>query len=160
MSNSLWLPILPYFQEFAQTHAHWICDVTQPISSSTTPFSSCSQSFPVSGSFPESWLFASGGLSIGASASASVLWMNSHDWLPLGFPWIPWNSPGKNAGVDSHSLLQEIFPTQGSKPGISISKFFTIWSTREAPQLSLAHFKKILQNWIPKQSSWRHDVKK
>ena len=46
------------------------------ISSSVVPFSSCPQSFPTSGSFPMSWLFASGGQSIGASASASVLPLN------------------------------------------------------------------------------------
>ena len=46
------------------------------ISSSVIPFSSCLQSFPVSGSFPMSWLFSSGGQSIGVSASASVLTMN------------------------------------------------------------------------------------
>ena len=54
------------------------------ISSSVAPFSSCSQSFPTSGSFPMSGLFASGGPSIGASASASVLPMNIQDWFPLG----------------------------------------------------------------------------
>ena len=43
------------------------------ISSSVVPFSSCPQSFPASGSFPVSQLFASGGQSIGASALASVL---------------------------------------------------------------------------------------
>ena len=53
------------------------------ISSSTTPFSSCLQSFPASGSFPMSWLFASGGLSSRISASASLLPMNIHGWLPL-----------------------------------------------------------------------------
>ena len=52
------------------------------ISSSVTPFSPCPQSFPVWGSFLMSWLFASGGQSIGASAS--VLPMNSQDWFPLG----------------------------------------------------------------------------
>ena len=46
------------------------------ISSSVVPFSTCPQSFPVSRTFPMSWLFASGGQSIGASASASVLPMN------------------------------------------------------------------------------------
>ena len=46
------------------------------ISSSVVPFSSCPQSFPTSGSFPMSWLFASGGQSIRVSASASVLPMN------------------------------------------------------------------------------------
>ena len=33
-------------------------------------------------------------------------------------PWSPWNSPGKNTGVDSHSLHEGIFPTQGSNPGL------------------------------------------
>ena len=49
------------------------------ISSSVIPFSSCLQSFPASGSFPMSQLFTSGGQSIGASASASVLPMNIQD---------------------------------------------------------------------------------
>ena len=55
------------------------------ISSSVIPFSSCLQSFPVSGAFPVSQLFASGGQSIGVSASASVLPMNIQDWFPLGW---------------------------------------------------------------------------
>ena len=46
------------------------------------PFSSCPQSFPESGSFPMSRLFASGGQGIGASAS--VLLMNIQGWMPLG----------------------------------------------------------------------------
>ena len=54
------------------------------ISSSVTPFSSCPQSFPASGSFPMSWLFASGGQRIGALASAPVLPMNVQDWSLLG----------------------------------------------------------------------------
>ena len=50
-----------------------------------TPLSFCLQSFPASGSFPMNLLFASCGQSIGASASASVLPMNIHDWFPLGW---------------------------------------------------------------------------
>ena len=53
------------------------------ISSSVIPFSSCLQSFPASGSFLMSWIFASDGQSIGASAS--VLLMNIQGWFPLGF---------------------------------------------------------------------------
>ena len=60
----------------------WWCYPT--ISSSVFPFSSCLQSFPTSGSFLISWLFTSGGQSIGASASASVLLMNIQVWFPLG----------------------------------------------------------------------------
>ena len=55
------------------------------ISSSLIPLSFCLQSFPASGSFPMSQFFASGGQSIGASASASVPPMNIQDWFPLGF---------------------------------------------------------------------------
>ena len=54
------------------------------ISSSVVPFSSCLQSFPASESFIIGRLFASGGQSIGASASASVLLMNIQGWFPLG----------------------------------------------------------------------------
>ena len=49
------------------------------ISSSVTPFSSCLQSFPTSVSFPMNQFFASGGQSIGVSASTSVLPMNTQD---------------------------------------------------------------------------------
>ena len=55
----------------------WWCHPT--FSSSVVPFSSCLQSFPLSGSFPVSQFFASGGQSIGALASASVLPMNIQD---------------------------------------------------------------------------------
>ena len=60
------------------------------ISSSVVPFSSCPQSFPASGSFQMSQFFASGGQSIGASASTSVLPMNTQNWSPLG--WTGWIS--------------------------------------------------------------------
>ena len=60
------------------------------ISSSVIPFSSHLQSFPSSGSFQMSLLFTSGGQSIGVSASASVLPMNTQDWSPLG--WTGWIS--------------------------------------------------------------------
>ena len=54
------------------------------ISSSATLFSSCPQSFPSSGSFLVSQLFASGGQSVRASASASVLPINIQSWFSLG----------------------------------------------------------------------------
>ena len=60
----------------------WWCCPT--ISSSSALFSFCPQSFPASGSFPMSQFFASGGQSIGASASASVLPMNIRGRFPLG----------------------------------------------------------------------------
>ena len=60
------------------------------ISSSVVPFSSHLQSFSDSGSFQMSQLFTSGGQSIGFSASASVLPVNTQDWFPLG--WTGWIS--------------------------------------------------------------------
>ena len=54
------------------------------ISSSAVLFTACPQSFPASGSFPMSQLFASGGQSIGASTSASVLRINIQGWFSLG----------------------------------------------------------------------------
>ena len=60
----------------------WWCYPT--ISSLVISFSSYLQSFPASGSFPMSQCFASGGQSIGISATASVLPMNIQDWFPLG----------------------------------------------------------------------------
>ena len=63
------------------------------ISSSAAPFSFCPQSFPASGSSPVSQLFASGGQSTGASASASVLPMNIQGWFPLGWTGLVPSSP-------------------------------------------------------------------
>ena len=60
----------------------WWCHPT--ISSSVIPFSSCPQSLPASESFPMSRFFASGGQSIGVSASVSVLHMNIQGWFFLG----------------------------------------------------------------------------
>ena len=61
----------------------WWCHPT--ISSSVVPFSSCLHSFPTSGSFQMSQLFASGGQSNGVSASTSILPMNTQGWFPLGW---------------------------------------------------------------------------
>ena len=77
------------------------------ISSSVIPFSSCPQSFPASGSFPMSQLFASGGQSIGVSASTSVLPMNIQDWSPLGRTgWISLQSKGLSR-VFSNTTVQK-----------------------------------------------------
>ena len=87
------MPGLPVHQLTPGVHPNpcpqsWWCHPT--ISFSVVPFSSCSQSFPTSGSFPMSQFFTSGGQSIGVSASASVLPMNTKDWSPLG--WTCWIS--------------------------------------------------------------------
>ena len=86
------------------------------ISSSVVPFSSCLQSFPASRSFPVSWLLTSGGQSIGASASASLLPMNIQNWFPLGLTgWISLQSKGLSR-VFSNTTVQkhQFFDTQPS----------------------------------------------
>ena len=81
------------------------------ISSFVIPFSSCPQSFPASGSFPMSQLFASGGQSIAVSASTSVFPMNTQDWSPLGWTgWICLQTKGlsrvfSNTTVQKHQFF-------------------------------------------------------
>ena len=76
-------------------------------SCSVVPFSSCPQSFPASGSFPMSQLFAWSGQSTGVSASASVLPMNTQDWSFLGWTgWISLQSKGLSK-VFSNTTVQK-----------------------------------------------------
>ena len=72
--------------------------------SSVLPFSSFLQSFPASGSFPMNQFFTSGGQTIGVSASASVLTMNTQDWIPSG--WTGWISKGLSR-VHSNTTVQK-----------------------------------------------------
>ena len=89
------------------------------ISSSVIPFSSCPQSLPTSGSFPMSQLFSWGGQSIGVSASASVLPMNTQDWPPLG--WTGWIS------FAVQGTLKSLFQHHSSKASIlRHSAFFLV----------------------------------
>ena len=87
----------------------WWCHLA--ISSSIVPFSSCPQSLPASGSFPMSQLFTWGSQSIGVSALASVLPMNTQDWSPLRWTgWISLQSKGlsrvfSNTTVQKHQFF-------------------------------------------------------
>ena len=76
------LPVHHQLLEFTQTHVHQVSDVIQS-SHPVVHFFSCPQSLAASESFPVSPLFAWGGQSIGVSASASVLPMNTQDWSSL-----------------------------------------------------------------------------
>ena len=107
------LPVHHQLLEFTQTHVHWVGDAIQT-SHAVGPFSSCLQSFPASGSFPISQLFAWGGQSTGVSASASVFPMNTRDWSPLGWTgWISLQFKGLSR-VFSNTTLQkhQFFGTQ------------------------------------------------
>ena len=90
----------------------------QAISSYVIPFSSCLQSIPASWSFQISQFFSSGGQSIGAVASASVLPMNIQDWFPLGWTgWISLQSKGLSSLLQHHNSKASI---------LSCSAFFTV----------------------------------
>ena len=90
----------------------WWCHST--ISSSVNPFSSCVQSFTASGSFQINQFFASGGQSIGVSASTSVLPMNIQHWYPLGWTgWISLQSKGLSRVFSNTTVLKhQFFGTQ------------------------------------------------
>ena len=93
---------------------------------SVIPFSSCLQPFSTSESFPTSWLFASGGQSIGASASASVLPMSIRDWSPLEWTgWISLRSKGLSR-VFSNTTVQkhQFFSAQSS---LSFNSHIHMW---------------------------------
>ena len=77
------------------------------ISSSIIPLSSCPQSFPLSGCFQMSQLFASGGQNTGVLTSTLVLPMNTQDWSPLGWTgWISLQSKGRSR-VFSKTTVQK-----------------------------------------------------
>ena len=84
------------------------------ISSSAIPFSSCLQSFPPSGSFPMSRLFAPGGLTIGASALASVHPINIQGLFPFRLTgWISLQSKGLSRVFSSTTVQKhQFFGTQ------------------------------------------------
>ena len=100
------------------------------VSSSVIPFSSCLQSFPASGSLQTSQFFASGGQSIGASASASVLPMNIQDWFPLGWTgWISLMSKGfsrvfLNTTVQKHQLHLSFFAFRQNRWRLTHAQLF------------------------------------
>ena len=115
MSNSLQTHELQHTRIPCPSHSPWACLNSCPlslwchptISSSVIPFS-CPRSFPAAGSFQMSQFFASGGQSIGISASTSVLPMNTQDWSPLGWTgWISLKSKGLST-VFSNTTVKSI----------------------------------------------------
>ena len=147
------------------------------ISSSVVPFSSCLQSFPASGSFPMSQLFASGGQRIGVSASASVLARNTQDWSPLGWTgWISLLSKGLSRELASPIQWTCIWVGSGSwwcagKPCVLQSMgsqrverdwateltdsgqysypftFFFSWIHRGRKEKTMSHVSEYCENW-------------
>ena len=97
------------------------------ISSSVVPFSSRLQSFPASGSFQMSQFFASGGKSIGASASTSILPMNIQDWFPLG--WMVGSPCSQSKGISRVSRSTTVQKHQffGTQPSSQSNSHIHTW---------------------------------
>ena len=99
-------PVLDDLPEPTQTHVHRVSDAIQPshpLSSPSPPAFSLSQHQ----GFLMSQLFASGGLSIGASASASVLPMNNQGWFPLGLIGLIFLQSKGLSRVFSNTIVQK-----------------------------------------------------
>ena len=118
MSNSLWphelqhaRPPCPSPTPGIHSNSHPLSRWCHPaVSSSVVPFSSCPQSLPASGSFPMSQLFTSGGQSIGVSALASVLPMNTQNWSHLEWTsWISLQSKGLSRVFSNNSVQKHQF---------------------------------------------------
>ena len=131
MSNSLW-PRGPHHSRLpCPSLSPGACPNSCPlsswchptISSSVVPFSSCHQSFPASGSFLMSWFFASGGQSIGVSASASVLPMTIQDWFPSGWTGLISLKSKRLSSIFSNTTVQK-------------HQFLDVWERSQASQVA------------------------
>ena len=143
MSDSLWLHGLQHTRLPCPSPTPEACSNSCPLSwwchptfsSSVTPFSSRLQSFPASESFPVSQLFSSGGQTIGASASASVLLMNIQSSFPLGWTgWISLQSK-RLLRVFSNTTVQK-YQFFGTQPSLWSNSHIHSWLL-EKPQLWL-----------------------
>ena len=137
MSSSLWPHGLQHTRLLCSSPSPRVCSNSCPLSwycHPTTspfiiPFSSCSQSFPASGSFWMSWLFISGGQCLGTSASASVLPMNSQGWFPLGLTGLILLFKGLSRVFSSTAIWKHQF--FGAKHHNSKASF--LWVTLSIP---------------------------
>ena len=125
MSDSLWSHELQHTRFPCPSLTPGACSNSCPLSqwchpniSSFTPFSSCLQSFPPSGSFPMSWLFMSGDHSIAASASASVLTMNIQGRCPLELTGL--------ISMQSRDSQENLLKNHNSEASVWRSVFFMV----------------------------------
>ena len=134
MSDSLWPHGLQHARLPCLSPSPRACSNSCPlsqwchptISSSVIPFSSCLQSFPASGSFPMNWLFTSGGWSIGASASVSVLPVNIQGWFPSRLTGlISLLSKGLSRVFSSTKFKKHQF--FGAQPSLQSNSHICIW---------------------------------
>ena len=183
MSNSLWPHGLQHTRLPCPSPTSTACSNSCPlsrwchpiISSSVTPFSSCLQFFPASGSFPMNQFFVPDGQSIGVSTSSSVLAMNIHDywknhtWLlekPLWITLIFTSNLKNNNYTNKFKLCPTPWdPMDCSLPGSSVHGIFQVrileWVAISFSRgsswprdwiWSLLHCRQTLYHWITKQA--------
>ena len=157
MSNSLWPHGLQHARLPCPSPSAGICSNSSPLSQwchpsilSVVPFPSCLQSLPASGSFLKSWLFESGGQSIGASAS--ILPVNIQDWFPIGLTGL--------ISLLSKELSRICSSTTVWKRQLHKNTFFTNMPLSKCSQGSLSNFLLIKGLEIPilKDQGWKADL--
>ena len=116
-------PVLYHLPEFAQTHIHWVSDVTQPFHPISSPSPPVFSLFQHQGIFQ--WV-GSSHLHIGGSASASALPMNIQDWFPLGWTGLIALLSKGLSKVFSNTTVQkhQFFSTQ---PSLRSSSHICTW---------------------------------
>ena len=124
----LYPTLCPSLSHGVCSNSYLLSQRCHPTISSSVIFFSCPQSLPVSGSFPISWLFASGGQSIGALASASVLPIHNQGRFPFKIDRFDLLAIQGTLKVFSSTTVQkdEFFGTQSSWPAFSRSSFTLI----------------------------------
>ena len=151
MSNSLWPYELQHTRLPCPPLASRVCSNSCPltqwcyltISSSATLFSFCLQSFPATGSFPMNQLFTSGGQTIGASASASILLMNIQGWFPLRLTGLISLLSKELSGIFSNTTVQK-HQFSGTQPSLWSNSHIRTW-VLEKPELWL--YGPLLAKW-------------
>ena len=150
-------PVLPCLPECALSR--WCRPAISP---TATPFSFCLQSFPASGSFPVSQLFTSGGQSVGASASESVLPVTIQGWFPLGWTGLILQSKGLtrvfcSTTVWKHRLKNgSAFESEARLPTCSQGKDATHYVHLPLPEWA----SKMREGgrWPPAQATWTRGI--
>ena len=119
-------PVFHYLPDFAHNHVHCVSDAIQTSYHLSPPSPLALRSLPASGSFPMSRFFATGGQSIRASASASVLPVNIQGWFPLG--WTGLISPlfkGLSRTFCSTTVWEHQF--FGAQPSLRSNSYIHTW---------------------------------
>ena len=145
------LPVHHQLPGSTQTHVHRVGDAIQPSHPLLSP-SPPALNLSASGSFQMSQLFASGGQSIGVSASTSVLPMNTQDWSPLG--WTGWISLQSKGLLNSVDVFNNSKTMKGNAKECSNYCTIALISHASRVMLKILQASAIREPWTSRCSSW------